>query len=153
MARIILNPENGATIQNVQIAGVKYFVEKPFEVDTMIKIEDDTVAEVLLTIYEFLAEMTLDEAKKYKEDKAKRIFKCTKCDMATTTQLTLDKHLEKHAREEQLDKELGIEVIVGNTVAPEENIDGQEVIDKQASADGLFGEGLVQENNTVGARF
>lgn len=150
--KIILNPENGSDIQNVQIAGVKYFDEKPFEVDTMIKIEDDNVADVLLTLYEFLAELSLDEAKKYKEDKAKRIFKCDKCDMATTTQLALDKHLEKHAREEQLDKELGIEVISGKTL-PQEQIDGQEIIDRQATADGLFGEGLVDDSARVGARF
>lgn len=153
--KILVNPDNGATITNVQINNTKYFVDKPFEIDSLIKIEDDSVADVILNLYEFVREVSLDEAKKYIEDKEKRKFKCERpgCDMATTTELTFKKHMEKHEREEQLDKELGIQVIAGKEISSSvDQVLGQDAIDAQARSDGLFGDGLQEENSRIGAR-
>lgn len=152
MTKILLNPPVGAPISNVQVLGKKYFVEKPFEVDSMIKFEDDRVADDLLKLFEFLLPFTVEEAKHYKDDQAKRSFKCDKCSFATTTQLALDTHVGKHTKEEQMDKELGIEVVGAIPVATTE-LSGQELIDKQAASEGLLGEGLVDEAPRVGARF
>ena len=152
--RIILNPPVGAPIQNVYIRGKQYFVE-PFEVDTMVKFEDDGVADDLMGLYEFLVPFTPEEAKDYKEDQAKRTFKCDKCDYKTTTQILLDKHVAGHLEEEKLDKELGIQVIQPvEKVEAEEEVTPQDAIDQLARSQGLdYGEGAVIEGKKKKGKF
>lgn len=144
MAKIILNPTTGADISNVQLRGQKYFADKPFAVDTMIKLEDDNVADDLLALYEFLVYMTPEDAKGYKDEQAKRKYACDKCDGKFTTEQGLEGHVAKHLEEERLEKELGIEIID----APEKveevvEVNPQDAIDKEARLQGLdYGEGL-----------
>ena len=154
MSKILLNPEAGAPIQDIQINGKKYFTEKPWEVNSIKKFENDIVADTFRGLFEFLIELTLDEAKTHIEDQKRRSYKCTKCDLKTTTQLALDKHLEKHAKEEELEKELGVEAVSGEgeEKSPESQ-DTQSILDSQAKNEGLIGEGLVDETRPVVARF
>lgn len=144
MAKIILNPTNGAPIQDVQIAGKKYFVEKPFEVGTLIKIEDDTTADALLEIFEFLVYMTGEDAKSYQEEQAKKKFPCDKCSEVLMSEQGLKGHREIHLKDEKLANELGIETIESAPVEAKEKEEPIDAITSQARADGLdYGEGMV----------
>lgn len=155
MSKILLNPEAGAPIQDIQILSKKYFTDKPWEVNTIKKFDNDKVADAFEELYEFLVPLSLDEAKTYIEDQKRHSYKCDKCDLKTTTQLALDKHLEKHAKEEALEKELGVESVDGDgeemEVKKPEDI--QSVLDSQARSEGLIGEGLVDETRPVAVRF
>lgn len=145
MSKILKNPADGAPISDVQIRGQKYFVEKPFEVNSLVKLEDDEVADDLLELFEFLALMTPEDAKSWKEEQAKKKYPCDKCEIILTTQQGLDSHKEVHERDEKLDKELGLEVIksapVVESVKKEKETDP---ITQLARDQGLdYGEGLV----------
>lgn len=112
MGKILLNPEDGSAIQNVQINGQILFKDKPFEVDTMIKVENDDAANELLGIYEFLKVLeTKDDVQGYMTEKKNRAFKCTKCNFATNVEIALKGHNRKHESEEKMTDEFGIEVI------------------------------------------
>lgn len=144
MSMIILNPTTGSSISNVQIEGKKYFLDKPFEIDTMIKLEDDGVAEELLKLYEFLVFMTPEDAKSYKDEQSKRKYECGECGTKLTTQQSLDNHTSKHVEDKKLEKELGIEVIkVEEEKEEEKELNPQDVIDQEARSQGLdYGEGI-----------
>lgn len=111
---ILLNPEDGAPIQNVQIKGQILFKNKPFEADSMRKFENKQVGEDLVKLFGFLRELTPDESKSYIENKKKRAFKCDRCDFATNVEIALKGHQRKHESEDRLSNELGIEVIDDN---------------------------------------
>lgn len=141
--KIILNPYNGSSISDVQLRGKKYFVEKPFEVDSMVKIEEDEVADDLLSLYEFLVFMSPEDAKKHYEDKEKRKYVCERCKNRFETEEKLEEHTEKHLAQEKLEKELGIETITPEVVEEESiELTAQDLVDQQARAEGLEGEGL-----------
>ena len=112
MSKIILNPLAGAPIKNVQIReqGI-LFKDKAFEVDSLIKIENDQTADALLKLFGFLMTLTTEEAKNYTEGKKKRKFKCEKCVFTSDEQIALAGHNRKHEKEDRIDAELGIEVI------------------------------------------
>lgn len=149
MARIILNPTTGAPISNIQIEGKKYFVDKPFATGTMVKIEDDKVSEVLLGIFGFLILMTPEDAKKYREETARKKYPCAECGEVLMSDETLKKHAKKHEEDAKLDKELGIEVVEAVAVEGSTEIKSlspQEAIDAEARAAGLdYGEGIRKE--------
>lgn len=113
---IILNPEGGASITNVQIKGTILFKESPFEVDSLRKFENQEVGKALLKLYDFLKEVTADEAKAYIEDKKKRAFKCKECEFATNVEIALKGHSRKHEAEKRMTDELGIEVVEEGTI-------------------------------------
>lgn len=146
MAKIILNPTTGAPISNIQIEGKKYFVDKPFEVGTLIKIEDDNTANVLLEIFEFLVYMTAEDARSYQLEQSKKKFPCDKCTEVLMSQQGLDGHKEGHLKEEKLSKELGIEVVEATPVEKVEKVKEEplDAITSEARAQGLdYGEGMV----------
>src|SRR3990167_5150452 len=112
MSKIMLNPIAGSPIKNVQIKGQGIlFKDKPFEADSLRKIENDEVAGILLKLFEFLVPLTIEEAKSYTESKKKRKFKCEKCTFTSDEQIALAGHNRKHDKEDRIDAELGIEVI------------------------------------------
>lgn len=132
MPTIILNPESGAPIKNVQVLGQILFKDKPFEVDSLRKIEKDAIANDLLKLFGFLIVLTVDEAKTYVDNKAKRKFKCEKCSFATEEAIALAGHSKKHEKEEKIDKELGIEVIAEQEV---EQVSNEELEKRRAEAE------------------
>ena len=145
MAKIILNPTTGAPISNVQISGKKYFVEKAFETGTLIKLEDEATADVLLGLFEFLVYMTPEDAKSYREEQAKKKFPCDKCETVLMSQQGLDGHIKTHEESEKLDKELGIEVVEAAPVVVKEVVEEPiDAITSDARLMGLdYGEGRV----------
>lgn len=143
MSKILKNPIDGAPISDVQILGKKYFSEKPFEIDTMVKIEEDEVADALMSLYEFLVYMTPEEAKAYKDEKDRRKFECDRCHQKFVSEQGLEGHVAKHIEDEKLEKELGIEVIVAQKTPINVDIDPQDAITEEARTQGLdYGEGL-----------
>lgn len=135
MAKIILNPEKGAPISNVQIKGQILFKDSPFEVDTMRKIENDEVANSLLKLFGFLEVLDgKDEVKSYLEAKKKRAFKCDRCDFASDVEIALLGHKRKHDSEDNMDKELGIEVIA-DVKFEQEEIDPEELEKRREEAE------------------
>ena len=122
MAKILLNPEDGADIKNVQVKWQTLFKDKSFEVDSMRKIESDEVADDLLHLYEFLKVLeTKEEVGSYLAAKKNRAFKCGKCDFSTSVEIALKGHNRKHESEEKMTDELGIEVVSEKTTEPLSN--------------------------------
>lgn len=150
--KILLNPKIGAIISDVQIKGQKYFPEG-WEVNSVKKFEDDEVARVLQDLYGFLVEFSLEEAEQYLVDEKKKKYACEKCDYVGVSEELLKKHLEKHIKDEELEKSLGLETVKTNKNAkPEGDKDIQAGIDAQSKKEGLIG-GLVDETRPVKARF
>lgn len=131
--RVILNPENGAPIKNVQIRGQIYFKDKPFEADSMRKIENDQVADDLLSLFEFLKVLEDKEAiEEYLSEKKGRAFKCDKCDFASSVEIALKGHQRKHESEDKMTDELGIEVI---SDVPQEQLSNEELEKRREEAE------------------
>lgn len=152
MSKILLNPEAGAPIHEIQISGAKYFTEGDFKTDSIVKIEDDSVADTLLGIYGFLLEITPDEAKSF-NNRQQNSLKCDKCDFTTIDKDKFTLHKKQHEAEEALDKELNIPII-GAKKVKQSNVDSQKQIDEQGKNEGLdVGEGLVDESPKIGAKF
>lgn len=149
MAKILHNPDNGGTIKNINFEGTYYFTSREgneFHIGDVVKIEDDKAADWMKGIYGFLREVTVDEAKKIKEDREKNKLKCDKCDYKTDNEKSLQGHSLHHSKEEKIDKELGIRVVSGSRPeAKVKEVETQDIIDAEASRDGLIGEGLVVE--------
>lgn len=129
MSKIILNPEKGAPIRNVQIQGQILFKDTPFEIDTMIKVENDKSADDLLRLYGFL-EVLKDkqEVKAYMSSKKARAFKCEQCPSAFSEKVALEDHKKKHLSDGKMDNELGIEVIAD---IPKEEVVSNEELNKR----------------------
>lgn len=110
--KVILNPENGAVIKNVQVKGQILFTDSVFEPDSLKKIEDDETAEDLLALFGFLQELgTKEEIESYLNEKKNRAYKCPKCNFASSAKIGLEGHFRKHDAEERLVDELGIEIV------------------------------------------
>lgn len=149
--KILLNPKIGAIIKEVQIQGQVYFPEG-WEVDTIKKFEDDSVAGDFQELYGFLVEFTLEDAERHLEDKNKKTFTCDKCDYVTVSEESLKKHTDKHLKDEELEKTLGLETVKTTKKLKETEKDLQKSIDEQGKKEGLTG-GLVDETRPVKARF
>jgi hypothetical protein len=76
--KFLYNPTDGAPIRKVWLEGVQYFTDEAFEIDTILQL-DDNLADFLLRIFEFLKEVSKDEAAKLATQK-KEEFKCDVCD-------------------------------------------------------------------------
>ena len=154
MMKIILNPDNGAEIKNVFLDSVKYFDSskgEEFKVGTMVKVEDNLAAHIM-SLYEFVTELSKDEALAYKVKQEKSKFKCEKCDFKTDTQIALLGHNRKHVSEAKLDDELGIPVIK-SVEGVKEEVNTQESIDADLAREGITGEGIREEKHEVKVRF
>lgn len=149
MSKILHNPENGAEIKNISHEGTQYFTTKEgyeFKVGDIVKIEDEKAADFILETYGFLKEVTPEEAKNIKERKENNAFKCDKCDFSTDLEKKLTGHKLHHAKEEKIDRELGIRVVTGKKKETKKGeVDTQSQIEQEALRDGLIGEGLTKE--------
>ena len=141
---IIYNPENGAEIKNVYFENVLYFSEKEgktFKPDSLLNV-GDREGLFFTTLFEFLREVTPEEAKKIIE-KQNAEFKCDQCEFRTATKIALSGHNRSHENKTSVD-ELGIPVLGGTKRA--EVVDLQSQYDAADRANGLTGEGLVIES-------
>ncbi len=152
--KIIKNPEHGGEIKKIWYKDVLYF-EEPFKPGDVVKIEQDDVAVFMLNLYDFLEEITKEEAVKYLEEVKNAKFKCDECGQKFSIEIALLGHKRKHEKEARLDDELGIPVIKGKVQKIEsvEEVDTQAKIDESANSEGLIGPGLVEEKNEIRARF
>lgn len=147
MSKILYNPENGATIKDMVVGSVGYFNDSPFNPGDFVKIEDEQAADTIMDTFGFLEEVTIEQAKSIKDKKEKNTLRCDECDFTTDDQKKLTGHKLHHAKEDKIDKELGIKVVKGlkqdkKQVNPDEM---QSIIDAEATSDGLIGEGLTRD--------
>lgn len=149
MAKLLYNPDNGAQIADVIVGGTTYFSSQDdleFRPGDIVKMEDANAADVILETFGFVQEITVGEAKGIKDRREKNKFHCEECDFSTDEEKKLQGHMLHHAKEEKIDKELGVRVVTGNKREKlVDQVDPQDSIDRQASADGLIGEGLTKE--------
>jgi hypothetical protein len=148
--KILLNPKDGATIQNVNIDGSVYFDAKEgkeWKPDNMLKIENDRVAFHLLSLFGFLVEHTPAEAKRYLENKGKESFKCDfeGCNFETKTKIALLGHQRTH--------QVAIDLpVIGEIANEKKELTDEETgqqIENDAKKAGLIGEGLVNEGRPM----
>ena len=91
-------------------------------------------------------ELYYEEAKNIKERNAKNSLKCDRCDYRTDNEKSLKGHQLHHIKEEKIDEELGIRVVSGAKVEKKvKEVGTQDIIDAEATKDGLIGEGLAIE--------
>lgn len=132
--KILLNPSEGAPVSDVQVAGQILFKDKPFETESVVKIEDDKVADTILSLFEFLQEVSAETAKNFIEKKKAAKFKCDKCDYASDDEKKLQGHSLHHAKEAKIDAELGIPVIgisAREELSPDEKAKKADEFEKQ----------------------
>jgi hypothetical protein len=145
MSKILLNPDNGASIKGYTVFSVTPFNDdKAFEPGTIFQFEDEKVAQAFLDHFGFLQEMNAEDAKKFM---AMEKLKCDKCDFTTRVKTQLQRHIDMHARETEL-SELGIPVLKKqqtNAELTQTVADLQKSIDAQDRADGLEGAGLIDD--------
>jgi hypothetical protein len=145
MAQIVLNPDTGAAIKDYTVLGITPFTEaNPFQPGTLFQFEDEKVAEAFLNHFGFLEVMTAEDAKKFLEMKK---LECDKCDFKTRVQSELTRHIEMHAKEQEL-SDLGIPILKKkqtNEELTKSVADLQKQIDSQDAADGLEGAGLIDD--------
>ncbi len=144
--KILLNPENGATIRDVWLNGTCYFRTESgeeFKPGTVIQF-DDNVAKFMIDTFGFLEELDFLEAEKYMKKTKDPDLKCDKCDFVTKVQLKMEEHKRKHYTDEKA-AELGIPVIKSGVGNVQDAKDPQTAIDMEAKNSGLEGEGLVKE--------
>ena len=143
MAKILLNPEDGAPITNVQVKGQILFKDKPFGADSMRKIESNEMAEDLLNLFGFLRVLgTKEDVENYIAEKKKRAFRCDKCDFASSVEIALKGHLRKHEAEGRMTDELGIEVVSEN-IRPELSNEEIELLREEAEKKHLESGGIT----------
>lgn len=147
MAKIILNPDApaGAPIKKFTITDKgSFFTDDVFEPGTLFQFEDEEVADIFLKHFGFLYEMSQVDAKKWL---AQEKMSCEKCSFKTRNQTELDKHMKAHDAEKEL-SDLGIPVlkkqIGGQRIVTIDDM--QKQIDAQDKADGLDGDGLVNDH-------
>lgn len=148
MAKILLNPDTGAPINDVVYNGTAYFSgRESFRIGTLFKFEDDKTADFFMKTFEFLQELSTDDAKKFMSFTK---LKCSTCGFETRIKSELEQHAKEHAKDKELD-ELGIPVVKkqeSERARFEESIntDIQKSIDSDAIQDGLTeGEGLLSD--------
>jgi hypothetical protein len=141
--KFLYNPTDGAPIRKVWLEGVQYFTDEAFEIDTILQL-DDNLADFLLRIFEFLKEVSKDEAAKLATQK-KEEFKCDVCDFKTTAKIGLISHKKIHEKDSNYVP--GIKTVrIEN--AKKAMPTGEQTIKKweeQDEASGLEGEGLVRD--------
>jgi len=145
--KILLNPDSGAPITDyTPVNSVTFFTEgDSWKPGNVMQFEDDIVANRFLENFQFLVEITPDEAKVWLE--AKKLT-CGSCDFVTRKQDELDTHMKTHAKAQEL-SELGIPVIRKQKTVEELQrtvSDLQRKIDSDAETDGLTeGTGLTDD--------
>ena len=154
--KILLNPDNGAEIKDLYLESVKYFdssKNETFMPGTLVKL-DDNVADFVVSIYDFVQEITKEAAVAHLEKTKNNKFKCDQCDFRTSAEIALMGHKRHHEKEAKLDDELGIPVIKGVKSDNQIFADTQAQIEAENAKDGLdVGEGLKVENRIPKVRF
>ena len=148
---ILKNPKNGAPIQNLWIYDQFYLDEKKGEVfapNSIMQFEDK-IANYLKYLYNFLEEVSIEDAKGYVENQ-KKSFACTECDYRSDQKIGLIGHMRGHQTQEKVQKGIeGIPIAQGSIGTNEEEIPKEknlmQAIENEAEKAGLIGEGLVEE--------
>ena len=144
--RILFNPENGAPIKNFHFEDILYMVETDgdaFFPGMIVKVDDDQLVDYILKTWEFVQELTPEQAKDFLETKEE--FKCDKCDFKTKVRIGFEGHKRKHVKESQIDA-LGIKSVAVKkkvVVTDDNRVEKWEEEDKKA---GLEGQGLTEDS-------
>ena len=148
--KILFNPENGAEIKNFVFKNEQLMDAKEgqsFMPGMIIKIDDDSLADFMLSNWGFLQEKSYDEAKEFLDSKEE--FKCADCEFKTKYKLALFNHNKKHLKESRMD-ELGLPVVKLKNeprVDPvlKDDSSRQKAWDEEDKRAGLIGEGLTDD--------
>lgn len=151
MAKILLNPEapKGAPIKEytVRVSGnsiVSFPKDKPFQPGSLFQFDDDEEGQAYLDNFQFLEELTPEEAKKFLSMEKHR---CDQCDYQAYSKAEVDRHIKAHGVSHEL-SDLGIPVIKKQQNMAQLNSsveDLQKQIDAQDKADGLEGAGIIDD--------
>ena len=149
--KILKNPIKGAEISDLWIYDVFYLSKEKgetFKVGTVMQFED-RVADHLKYLYGFLEELTRDEAKEYIAYMNKPLV-CPDCQARFTEKIALSGHQRSHGDKVTVEGAMdGIPIATG--AKPDSEVvakSPQQIIEEQARAEGLEGEGLVIERPT-----